>query len=232
MRFFSWALLILANPFAYLPECVTWACGEHLAQALGRTATGRWRQVIELMLLLCVEMREHVIGFNETVGNSLDHLHLVSHRPLTGQGLYPLQQVAARLTAGERAGVAHIGLANGYPIDVWRIAFADIVKTVAVGEEILARWQSIGGDSASANCTAIIEDGVPVLYLVPRSKLLKPWGWSSMPACVETHGLFIGAHEWEVSRVRHGAWGYNHFSQVLASLRPPGVGRLYLPPEF
>jgi hypothetical protein len=219
----EWPILILANPYPYLPECVTWAVGDHLAQHCGDASpNATWHHVFLTMLLLCEELSGHVVCFNEVVGNSLDHLHLVSHCPPSGHGPYAPQQLAARL--GLNTGVAHLGPHNGYPTDVWRISSPNPAALAGAAIALLAQWQQIGGPSASANCAATMENGLPALYIFPRSKLLSAWGWATKPAILEMLGVFIATSPWAVERVRRGHWGHSHFLQVLSSLRPPSAG--------
>jgi len=222
-----WQLLMLANPYAYMPHCITWATAERLPQACGSaTKDGIWKRVIETMLYLCLALEDHVVGFNADIGNSLDWLHLVSHRPPNGHGLYPGQQVAQRLNESGEEGVTMLGPDHAYPIDIWCIRFRDPAVATEICVDLIARWQDLGGEFASANCVAAMEDDMPVLYIVPRTRLLRACGWYSMPACLEMLGVFIAARDWEISRVRRGVWGYNHFWRVLASLRPPRVESL------
>lgn len=222
-----WPVLILANPFAYLPECITWAIGEHLPQHCGDAQLfPTWRFVFETMLTICSAMCDHVIGFNESVGNSLDHLHFVSHRPPDGHGPYAAQQVFGDLTKRKVVGTHCVGPHNGYPTIVWRVAFTDPAEAAAAAVSLVAQWQKIGGQHAAANCAAIMENSLPVLYIFPRTKLLKPWGWMSSPAFVEMLGVFIATEPSETLKVRQGFWGYEHFVTVLASLCPPGADQV------
>ena len=66
-----------------------------------------------------------------------------------------------------------------------------------------------------------MEDGKPVLYVFPRSRLLGARGWRAKPAFLELMGVFISSDAEEMARVRAGEWGWEHFSGILSSLRPP-----------
>jgi hypothetical protein len=225
IRLRDWELTILANPFSYAPECITWATHEHLPQACGLAdEPNSWQSVFHLMLALCPLLGEHVVGFNELAGNSLDHLHLVSHRPARGLGLYAVQQCAARLSAAERRSVAMLGNRHGYPIELWRVGLADPVAAAKAGASLVAGWRAAGGPEATANCTCALEDGRPVLYLFPRCRLLRPQGWRSSPAFMELSGVFIAADRDEMAHVRSGHFDHAHFTRILSSLRPPLLG--------
>ena len=222
IRIRDWELTVLSNPFGYMPTCTTWATREHLPQSCGSTdQPNSWRAVFELMLQLCSRLGDHVVGFNELAGNSLDHLHLVSHQPVNGLGPYGVQQSAARLSRRMRWAVAQVGIAQGYPIELWRVGLSDIGAAAAAGAALIARWTAGGGPSASANSAAGIEDGHPVLYIFPRCGLLRARGWLSSPAVMEMMGIFIASNEDEMMRVRDGRLDHQHFSGILSSLRPP-----------
>lgn len=225
IRLRDWELTILANPFSYAPECITWAMREHLPQACGLAQEpNSWQAVFELMLTLCPLLGDHVVGFNELAGNSLDHLHLVSHRPARGLGLYAVQQCAARFSAAERKAVAVLGNQHGYPIELWRVGLADPSAAAKAGASLVAEWRAAGGPEATANCTCVLEDGHPVLYLFPRCRLLRPQGWRSSPAFMELSGVFIATDRDEMAQVRSGHFDHAHFSRILSSLRPPLLG--------
>jgi hypothetical protein len=222
IRLGDWRLTVLANPFAYMPRCVTWASTEDLPQAcsLGE-GPGSWRSVFRLMLLLCLRLDGHVVGFNERAGNSLDHLHLVSHLPVDGLGLYGAQQCAAHLSRRAKCAVAQVGTQHGYPVDFWRIALPDAGAAATAAASLMAAWKSVGGPFASANCAAAMENGSPALYIFPRSTLLSARGWRSTPAFMEMLGVFIASDPGEMASVRSGELDHRHFSAVLSSLRPP-----------
>jgi hypothetical protein len=225
IRLRDWELTILANPFSYAPECITWATRQHLPQACGvAQEPNSWRAVFHLMLTLCPLLGNHVVGFNELAGNSLDHLHLVSHRPARGLGLYAVQQCAAGLSAAKRRSVAVLGNQHGYPIELWRVGLADPAAAAKAGASLVAGWRAAGGPEATANCTCVLEDGRPVLYLFPRCRLLRPQGWRSSPAFMELSGVFIAADRDEMAQVRSGHFDHAHFSRILSSLRPPLLG--------
>jgi hypothetical protein len=222
IRLRDWELTVLSNPFGYMPSCTTWATREHVPQACGTAdQPNSWRAVFELMLRLCSHLGDHVVGFNELAGNSLDHLHLVSHQPVNGLGPYGVQQSAARLSRRMRWAVSQVGLAQGYPIELWRVGLSDIAAAAAAGAALIARWTAGGGPSASANSAAVIEDGHPVLYIFPRCGLLRARGWLSSPAFMEMMGVFIASNSDEMMRVRDGHLDHQHFSGILTSLRPP-----------
>jgi len=225
IRLLDWELTLLANPWGYMPQCTTWATREHLPQACGLAdSPNSWRTIFELMLQLCSRLGDHVVGFNELAGNSLDHLHFVSHQPVNGLGLYAVQQCAARLSRRERLDVARVGAPQLYPIELWRIGISDPRKAAAAASALVAEWKAVGGPSASANCAAVMEDGHPVLYAFPRSTLLRAWGWRSSPAVMEMMGVFIASDPAEMTRVRDGLFDHSHFSRILSSLRPPLLG--------
>ena len=187
-------------------------------------STDQWYRVLKTMLRLCTECSGHMVGFNGIAGNSLDHLHLVSHRPPDGHGLYAVQQVVERL--GVRSGSVHIGPENGYPINVWRLSFPDCELLVRTATGLISEWQKVGGLSPTVNCAAALEHDQPTLYIFPRSALLVPWGWPGMPAILEMLGVFVASTSETVENVRSGAWGQHHFSQVLSSLRPRTSAKL------
>jgi hypothetical protein len=219
LEFPEWRLLALANPFPYLPDCITWAIYDHIPQRCGEARPeSTWHRVLRTMLRLCSEIPGHVIGFNEVVGNSLDHLHLVSHRPPAGHGPYAAQQIAEHLAA--QSGAVYIGPDSGYPTDLWRLRSLDLEELARTALELIAEWQERGGTTASVNCAAVFENGVPTLYIFPRSLLLTPWGWPTKPAILEMLGVFVASTSAPLERVRRGLWGHNHFCQVLSSLRP------------
>jgi hypothetical protein len=221
-----WLWLILANPFAYAPRSLTWAAADPLEQAVVDSGDmGLWRMILEVMLFVCQSIGGDIVGFNARVGNSLNQLHFVSHRLPDGIGPYALQQVAAKLDSGAKRSVAHIGRDHNYPIDAWRFGFPYVDTNIEAAVELLARWLRMSPNH-SANVAAVMEDGVPVLYVVPRNRLLRPWGWLDMPAVVEVLGGWVASREEVVARVRTGDWDYNHFWCALASVRPLGVGRL------
>jgi len=222
IRLRDWRLTVLANPFAYMPRCVTWASAEHLPQAcsLGEEP-GSWHSAFRLMLLLCSRLDGHIVGFNEHAGNSLDHMHLVSHLPVDGLGLYGAQQCAARLSHRAKCAVAQVGTRHGYPVDFWRIGLADAANAATAAARLMAAWRSVGGPFASANCAAAMENGSPALYIFPRSTLLRARGWRSTPAFMEMLGVFIASDPGEMASVRSGELDHRHFSAVLSSLRPP-----------
>jgi hypothetical protein len=222
IRIRDWELTVLSNPFGYMPTCITWATRKHLPQSCGSAdQPNSWHSVFELMLQLCSRLGDHVVGFNELAGNSLDHLHLVSHQPVNGLGPYGVQQSAARLSRRMRWAVAQVGIAQGYPIELWRVGLSDIGAAAAAGAALIERWTSGGGPSASANSAAVIEDGHPVLYIFPRCGLLRARGWLSPPAVMEMMGVFIASNPDEMMRVRDGRFDHHHFSAILSSLRPP-----------
>ena len=165
-----------------------------------------------------------MVGFNGLAGNSLDHLHLVSHQPVNGLGLYAAQQCAALLSRRERLAVARVGNPQFYPIEFWRIGVSDPGKAAAAAAALVEEWKAVGGPSTSANCAAVMEDGHPVLYLFPRSTLLRAWGWRSLPGVMEMMGVFIATNPDEMAHVRDGSFDHSHFSRVLSSLRPPFLG--------
>lgn len=218
-EFPEWPVLALANPYPYLPDCITWATYDHLPQQCGEAhSEGKWDRVLRTMLRLCTEIPDHVIGFNDIVGNSLDHLHLVSHRPPIGHARYAAQQIAEKL--GARSGAIHIGPENGYPTDLWRLSYPDCETLARAALDVIGEWQKIGGPSSTANCCAIMEHEQPTLYIFPRSPLLAPWGWPAKPAILEMLGVFIASTPEPMECVQRGLWGYDHFFQVLSSLRP------------
>jgi hypothetical protein len=208
-----------------MPFTTTWAAIEHLPQACGNAdEPNSWSRVLELMLQLCTRLGNHAVGFNELSGNSLPHLHLVSHQPVTGLGLYAVQQSAARLSRADRQSVARLGIRQGYPIEVIRIGLSDPAAAAAAGAALIAEWRSIGGTAASANCAALIEDGHAVLYLFPRCRLLRAQGWRATPAFMELSGVFIASDPEEMAKIRNGQFDHAHFTRVLSSLRPPLFG--------
>ncbi len=217
-------LSVLANPFGYMPVCTTWASSQHLPQAAGLAeGSDSWQPVFEIMLNLCSQLSGHIVGFNSLAGNSLDHFHLVSHRPISGLGPYAVQQSAALLSPSERRSIAQIGARQGYPIELWRIGIPDPSAAAAAAASMVQRWLTIGGATATANCTAICEDGYPSLYVFPRCRLLRAQGWRS-PAFMELSGVFIASEPREMVRIRSGQFDHAYFSRVLASLRPPLLG--------
>jgi len=180
------------------------------------------------MLTICGAMQDHVVGFNETAGNSLDHLHLVSHRPPEGHGAYPAQRVVSDLMQGKLTPQLRFGPEDGYPTIGWRLAFENRQEAIQRALSLITEWQAIGGSPATVNCAAIMESEIPTLYVFPRSKLLKPWGWLSSPAFLEMLGIFVVSRPADMKRIRMGLWRYEHFSSVLASLCPPDAGRFGL----
>jgi len=221
-----WRWLILANPFAYAPRCVTWAAAEPIEQAsVDSGDMSLWRMILEVMLFICQSIVGDIVGFNARVGNSLSWLHLVSHTVPGGIGPYALQQIGTKLGSVARLSAAHIGRNNGYPLDAWRFGFSDVAASADAAVELLARWLLLNPNN-SANVAAVMEDGVPVLYVIPRNRLLRPLGWPEMPAVAEVLGGWVASREEVVNRVRTGEWDYNHFWRALASLRPPGVEHL------
>ncbi len=225
----NWNLLALANPFAYMAECVTWATAEHLPQRCGEIeGTSSWKRVFSTMLFLCSELLERVVGFNETVGNSLNHLHMVSHRAPEGLGRYPAQLIAERIGRQARPGITHIGPHNGYPTHVWRVDLFDPDATAQAAAALVSRWCRIGGEFASANAAAVMENGHATLYVIPRHRLLTAIGWQSTPAFLEMLGVFIAGHGSDFDRVKLGDWGYEHIWQVLSSLQPIEAARVPL----
>lgn len=219
LKFPEWHLLALANPYPYMPDCITWAIYDHLHQKCDQARPQSiWHRVLKTMLRLCSEIPGHVIGFNGVVGNSLDHLHLVSHRPPAGHAPYAAQQIAEHLHA--RSGVIHIGPGDGYPTDLWRLSSSDLEVLARAALDLIAEWQELGGSIASVNCAAVLENDLPTLYIFPRSLLLTPWGWPAKPAILEMLGVFIASTSAPLGCVRRGLWGHNHFFQVLSSLRP------------
>jgi hypothetical protein len=221
----EWRLLALANPYPYLPDCITWAIYDHLPQHCGEARPGStWHRVLRTMLRLCTEIPGHVIGFNEVAGNSLDHLHLVSHRPPGGHAPYAAQQIAEHL--GAQSGAIHIGPEDGYPTDLWRLSSPNLEVLARAALDSIAGWQALGGSTASVNCAAIVEHNLPTLYVFPRSLLLTPWGWLAKPAILEMLGVFIASAPTPIGRVRRGLWGHDHFFQVLSSLRPWSAARV------
>lgn len=218
----DWQLTVLANPFAYMQRCITWATTEHYPQACATgEGAGSWHAVFRLMLSLCKALGGHVVGFNERAGNSLDHLHLVSHLPVDGLGLYGAQQCATRLDQQAKSSVTHFGHKDGYPVDFWRIGHRDSDDAVTAAVSLMDAWRSDGGPFASANCAAVLENGSAVLYIFPRSLLLRPRGWHSNPAFMEMLGVFIASDSADMAKVRDGVFDHRHFSAVLSSLKPP-----------
>ena len=214
----EWPILVLSNIFPYMPDSNTWVVSQHITQRCGPAdANSQWHRVVLSMLRICEDLPGHVVGFNEVVGHSLDHLHLVSHRPPCGHGLYAPQQLACHL--GLKAGISHLGPHNGYPTDVWRICGANRGEIADEALRLLAGWQEQVGPSISANCASVIEDGLLTLYVFVRNPLLTPWGWSGKPAILEMMGVFIASDAGAIERVRQGNWGHKHFSRVLSSLR-------------
>lgn len=209
-------VLALANPYPYLPECVTWAILDHLPQACGHDAD--WHRVFLLMLRICAALPGQVVGFNDIAGNSLDHRHLVSHRPNDGHGLYAPQALARH--RGLNEGTAHLGPYNGYPTDVWRICGTRAARIADGAVRLIRRWRKEQAGASSANAACVIEEGRLTLYLFARNPLLSAWGWGGKPAILEMMGVFIASTPEAIAEVQRGAWGHDHFSAVLASLCP------------
>jgi len=222
----GWRLLLLANPFAYSARCATWATHAMVEQAAVGREAGLWQGLLEAMLRLCQALNGDIVGFNALAGNSMKRLHAVSHRPPPGLGPYPLQRAAAELGAAALRGRAHLGPETGYPLDAFRFGYRDPGESAVLAAELVEKWQRIGGPFATASVAAVLEDGGPALYVVPRNRLLFPFGWPGMAAVMEVMGVGVSSRPDLIGRVRGGEWGHADFGRLLASLRPAGVRSL------
>ncbi len=127
----------------------------------------------------------------------------------------------------ERRSAGRIGRDSGYPLDAWRFGFPSQDESADAASRLLDRWAEAGGPHATATIAAALEDDVPVLYVVPRNRLLSPFGWPSPPAVMEVLGVGVSSRPDFIDRVRGGDWGYENFRRFLSSLCPRGIERLY-----
>jgi hypothetical protein len=215
------SLIALANPYPYLPDSVTWAPLEYVPQRC--ETEDDWRRALRLTARISEELERTVVGFNETVGNSLSKLHMVSHRQVDGLGPYPVQVAASRIDLSSAAVVTHLGPHNGYYTDVWRVCTDNAEVTAEVAAAVAADWSRVGGDHATANVGAFIEQGRVALYVVPRHRLLTAVGWHSNVAFLEMLGVFIAGQRADFLRVKRGQWDHHHIGRVLSSVRPHGA---------
>lgn len=219
----SFRILLLANPYGYMPQCATWAAGDMIEQAEVSTTPGLWLKLLEVMLFVCRALGNAVIGFNGLAGNSLRRLHFVSHRPLAGMGPYALQQVAAKLDASALRSIGHIGPEHGYPIDAWRFGFERYSESASAAAAFIQEWEGLRGAYGTVSVAAAVENDKPVLYVIPRDRMLSAFGWPGMAAIMEIIGAGVTSRPEFITRVRNGDWGHDNYVRFIASLRPDGV---------
>jgi hypothetical protein len=217
-------LLLLANPFPYSPNCATWAfMGVEMTQQIAASRDSRRiRQVLRIILALCHASPRDVFGFNGTAGNSLNRLHFVSHRPSHKVRPYAVQQVAAGLGAGLRSSKCLIAPHLSYPIEVARFGYPDPSRSAEEAAAFVERLQSFNADW-TFNAAAAVEGGVPVLYVAPRDKTLRPSGWPAQFGFMEILGVGVASNADLVGRVLSGRFTRADWERALSSLRLSSV---------
>ncbi|HTB11119.1 MAG TPA: hypothetical protein VK752_06100 [Bryobacteraceae bacterium] len=221
-------LLLLANPFPYSLNCATWAFMgiEMVDQAAGSRDSRRLRQLFRIMLELCRASPKDIFGFNAVAGNSLARLHFVSHRPAEEIGPYAIQRLAARLDSGVRASASLIGPDCGYPVEVARFGNPDPSLRAEGAAEFVERLHSFNIDW-TFNAAVAMEDGIPVIYVAPRDKSLRPTGWPSQFGFMEfVLGVGVASDTALVARVLSGGFDRVDWLRSHSSLRQPSVRRL------
>ncbi len=230
---------ILCNPFPFMPTHMTIAAVEHEPQSWQEMTAWKGDKVTRLVQDL-YDIALHLpgfVGFYNGVGAGAsieEHFHYQFFKIPSGHGLFPLQQIAgavearaksAAMLADENISTLMID-ARDYPLTSFRFR-GERSKMIGDVVERLRKWNTMSGDTASANITAIWEGSSLVMYLIPRNRFYsRSPGMSGTVGGLEVLGEFIFCTEEENKLINTQVVDYRYMETILRGVKPPNVERL------
>lgn len=221
-------MVALANIFAYMPRHTTIVSAKHEPQSwrVANPVETRWKieQTIRELYTLATFLPSFVLIFNESAasGASLPrHWHVQAFELPHGHGPLAIQQVAARLLAGNASSVVYIGVEGDYPVVAARFA-GNEEEVVCLAADFLEKWERLLGEAATANLIAVIEDAEVCIYVVLRHALFRyAPGFAGILGSLEMAGSFVLSADWELLSVRQREINFSALWKMLAAVCPP-----------
>ncbi len=230
---------VLCNPFPFMPTHVTIAADEHEPQSWHRKITWEGDKIHRLASDL-YELAHQLPGFvcfynGVGAGASIeDHFHFQAFKPNFSHGLFPLQKIAADLAARNNSQI--IGVESGtpvltiaekdYPLTAFRVS-GEREAVVNSTVDWIKRWSKAVDEDASANITAIWENGALALYLIPRNRSYsRSIGLAGIVGGLEVLGEFIFCTEEENLLINAQKIDFDYMTLILRGVRPPNINRL------
>jgi Domain of unknown function (DUF4922) len=218
-------VIVLANPFAFLPCHVTVASAVHEPQSwrsMDRIETRKkMERVVRDMYQLAAALPTFVVIYNGSreAGASLpDHLHIQLAEKPPGLGSLSIQEVAAQHPSRP---FTPIGFDGRYPICAGRFTGPEEM-VVANTADFLGKWQQILHDAATANLIAVTEKEHVAIYVVLRNALYRrAQGFRGVLGSMEVAGMLILSSEHEFQMVREGRFSFARVWEMIAAVRPP-----------
>ena len=230
----------LCNPFPFMPTHLTISSIEHEPQSWHDVLfwkTDKITRIVQDLYDVAIQLPGY-LGFYNGVGAGAsieEHFHFQFFKIPNGHGQFPLQHVAnivetratkaAAMFANENISTLVVDTRD-YPLTSFRFR-SDREKTIRAIVEWVKKWNSVAGDSASANLTAIWENNQLVIYLVPRNRFYsRSIGMAGVVGGLEALGEFIFCTEEENKIINAQGIDYNYMATILKGVRPPNVERL------
>lgn len=234
----------LCNPFPFMPTHITIASIEHEPQSWHSTVAWKSDKVYRIVrdLYDVASQLPGFVGFYNGVGAGAsieEHFHYQFFQIPNGHGLFPLQNIAnlvetrtkaSAMLADENISTLVIDPQN-YPLTCFRFR-GDRGRTIQAVVERIRKWNTVAGDSASANVTAIWEKDEKdqkslVIYLIPRNRFFsRSIGMAGVVGGLETLGEFIFCTEEENRLINTQGVHYEYMTSILRGVKPPNVERL------
>ena len=222
----------LCNPFPFAPLHTTIALAAHEPQSwrMGTPGTGdKIRLIVEDLYDLAAALPMFV-GFYNGVGAGATiekHLHYHFFECPKSQQLFPLQLAAQRAELARGAGartqaVLDFGIADDfYPLGAFRLRGAR-KEVVEHAIALVAAWDELLGDEATANVIVVTENQQVTMYVVPRNRTFSHSpGMAGIVGGLEALGEFVFCTPAEYQAISEQKVTFDYMRRILQAVRPP-----------
>jgi hypothetical protein len=227
------AMVALSNPWPFMPIHVTLACAQHVPQSWSAPAAEERR--IRLTELVCdvAALARAMPGFfviynGDSAGASIPHhRHYQAFTLPAGHGPLPVETASVSASPTQWQGLSTVAGPSRFPLRVF------VARCVAEGSarsvaSLLAQWDGIEGDAASANLIAsVVPGGDVTMYVVPRHRLFRrAVGFAGVLGSLEVCGVFVVSSDAERRAIDDGRVTHQRLWRALEAVQPPQVDQL------